>query len=140
MGKKNTARFADLAPGPVLVAAGKDGLVASAEVRLQATALGIAGHDGELESSSEAFRAAWESYDIEALPSRERLFRHPDVGDLHMEQHSLTPSDNPRVQLVIFTPMPATDTAERLRRLLDMRAIRLAGAQSQPRTDISVTG
>lgn len=90
--------------------------------------------------TSEAFRAAWESYDIEALPSRERLFRHPDVGDLHMEQHSLTPSDNPGVHLVIFTPIPGTDTAERLRRLLDMQAIRLAGAQSQPRTDISVTG
>jgi len=89
--------------------------------------------------SSEAFRAAWENYDIEALPSRERLFRHPDVGDLHMEQHSLTPSDDPRVHLVIFTPIPATDTAKRLRRLLEMQAIRLAGAQSQPRTDISVT-
>jgi hypothetical protein len=57
-----------------------------------------------------------------------------------MEQHSLTLSDHPRVHLVIFTPIPATDTAKRLRRLLDMQAIRLAGAQSQPRTDISVTG
>jgi hypothetical protein len=41
---------------------------------------------------------------------------------------------------VIFTPIPATGTAERLRRLVDMQAIRLAGAQSQPRADISVTG
>jgi hypothetical protein len=89
--------------------------------------------------ASEAFRAAWESYDIETLPSRERLFRHPDVGDLHMEQHSLTVSDQPRVHLVIFTPIPATDTVERLRRLLDMQAIRLADAQCRPRTDISVT-
>ena len=32
--------------------------------------------------TSEAFRAAWQSYDIETLPSRERLFRHPEVGDL----------------------------------------------------------
>jgi transcriptional regulator with XRE-family HTH domain len=74
--------------------------------------------------TSEAFRAAWENYGIEALPSRERLFRHPEVGDLHMEQHSLTPSDHPRLHLVIFTPIPATDTATRLRRLLDMKAVR----------------
>src|ERR1700693_279028 len=61
----------------------------------------------------------------------------PAVGDLQMEQHSLTPSDTPGVHLVIFTPTPGTDPAERLRRLLDMH---LAGAQSQPSADISVTG
>ncbi len=41
--------------------------------------------------TSEAFRAAWERYDIETLTSRERLFRHPEVGDLHLDQHSLVP-------------------------------------------------
>jgi hypothetical protein len=29
---------------------------------------------------------AWEHRDIQALTSRKRLFCHPDVGDLHMEQ------------------------------------------------------
>jgi transcriptional regulator with XRE-family HTH domain len=76
--------------------------------------------------TSEAFRTAWETYDIEALPQRERLFRHPDVGDLRMEQHILAPPDDPRLHLVIFTPIPATDTAERLHRLLDIQARRLA--------------
>jgi hypothetical protein len=78
--------------------------------------------------TSEAFRTAWESYGIEKLPSRERLFRHPEVGDLHVEQHSLAPSGDPRLQVVIFTPIPATDTAPRLRRLRDMQALRLSGA------------
>jgi len=78
--------------------------------------------------TSEAFQAAWESYDIETLPSRERLFRHPEVGDLHMEQHNLTPSDHPRLRLVTFIPVPSTDTADRLRRLLDTQALRLKGA------------
>jgi transcriptional regulator with XRE-family HTH domain len=76
--------------------------------------------------TSDAFAAAWENHDVEALTSRRRLFRHPHVGDLHMEQHSLTPSDDPGVHLVIFTPVPTTDTATRLRRLLDMQAPRLA--------------
>ena len=78
--------------------------------------------------TSEAFQAAWESYDIETLPSRERLFRHPEVGDLHMEQHNLTLSDHPRLRLVTFIPVPSTDTADRLRRLLDTQALRLKGA------------
>jgi transcriptional regulator with XRE-family HTH domain len=78
--------------------------------------------------TSEEFRAAWESYDIETLPSRERLFRHPEVGDLHLEQHSLAHSDNPRLRLVTFIPRPSTGTAERLRRLLETRVVRLTGA------------
>jgi transcriptional regulator with XRE-family HTH domain len=78
--------------------------------------------------TSEAFRTAWESYDIDRLSSRERLFRHPEVGDLHLEQHSLVPSDHPSLRLVTFIPMPSTDTDQRLRRLLDHRSLRLTGA------------
>jgi transcriptional regulator with XRE-family HTH domain len=82
--------------------------------------------------TSEAFRSAWESYDVETLPSRERLFRHPVVGDLHLEQHSLAPSDHPHLQLVTFIPIPSTDTAERLGRLRDRQAVRLTDARRQP--------
>src|SRR5882757_120877 len=77
--------------------------------------------------TSDLFRVAWECYDIETLPSRERVLRHPEVGDLHVVQHSLSQSGDPGVQVVIFTPIPATDTAERLRRLLDLPALRLSG-------------
>ena len=45
-----------------------------------------------------------------------------------MEQHSLTSSDHPRLHLVTFIPIPSTDTATRLRRLLDTQALRLTGA------------
>jgi transcriptional regulator with XRE-family HTH domain len=88
--------------------------------------------------TSEEFRAVWETHDIESLPSRERLFRHPEVGDLHMEQHSLSPSDHPHLHLVLFTPMPNTDTAKRLRRLLDTSPMS-RGSVKAPKTDISVT-
>ena len=74
--------------------------------------------------TSDAFRAAWESYDIATLPSRERLLRHPDVGDLHVVQHNLSPAGDSGLQIVIFTPVPATETAERLRRLLDVHGLR----------------
>jgi transcriptional regulator with XRE-family HTH domain len=66
---------------------------------------------------SETFRAAWESHSIEELSSRERVFRHPVVGDLHLEQHNMAPADAPGLHVVIYTPVPNTDARTRLRRL-----------------------
>ena len=40
--------------------------------------------------ASESFREIWESHSIEVLPSRERLVRHPVVGDLHLRQHNFS--------------------------------------------------
>jgi transcriptional regulator with XRE-family HTH domain len=66
---------------------------------------------------SETFRTAWESHQIEQLCSRERVFGHPVVGELHLELHCMTPSDAPGLHVVIFTPVPNTDARTRLRRL-----------------------
>ncbi len=72
---------------------------------------------GRLLQTSEAFRSAWESFDIDTMPSRERHFRHPEVGDLHVEQHILAPSDHPHLRLVTFIPMADSDTAIKMRSL-----------------------
>ena len=69
--------------------------------------------------ASEPFRAGWESHDIEGFTPRERLFRHPVVGDLHMEQHVLAPSDHPDLHVVIYAPVLSTDTPARLHQLVD---------------------
>jgi transcriptional regulator with XRE-family HTH domain len=69
--------------------------------------------------ASEPFRAAWEDHDIEGFTPRERLFHHPVVGDLHLEQHVLTPSDHPDLHVVVYTPVLTTDTPARLRRMVD---------------------
>jgi transcriptional regulator with XRE-family HTH domain len=84
----------------------------------------FAGVVSRLMHASDAFRAAWESLDIDTMPTRERHFRHPDVGDLHMEQHILAPSDCPHLRLVTFIPVPGSETPARLRRLIDMKASR----------------
>jgi transcriptional regulator with XRE-family HTH domain len=90
---------------------------------------------GRLLETSETFRAAWENHDIQALTSRERLFCHPGVGDLHMEQHSLTPSDHREMHLVIFTPVLSTDTPTRLRQLLDSQTPPLTIDRASPPGD-----
>ena len=69
--------------------------------------------------ASEPFRDGWESHDIEGFVPRERLFRHPVVGDLHMEHHILAPSDHPDLHVVIYTPLLTADTPARLRQLVD---------------------
>lgn len=68
--------------------------------------------------ASAAFRAGWDSHGIEGFTSRERRFHHPVAGDLHFEHHRLAPSDHPELHLVIYTPLPGTDTPARLARLL----------------------
>ena len=69
--------------------------------------------------ASDHFRAAWENHDIEWFASRERVYRNPVVGDLHLEPHRMTLSDDPDVHVVIYTPVPNTGTDARLCRLVE---------------------
>jgi transcriptional regulator with XRE-family HTH domain len=70
-----------------------------------------------LREASPAFRAGWTSHDIQGFSSRERLFHHPDVGDLRLEHHRLTPSDVPGLHLIVYTPLDDGATPGRLARL-----------------------
>jgi MmyB-like transcription regulator ligand binding domain/Helix-turn-helix domain len=67
---------------------------------------------------SEHFGAVWERPSIEGFTSRERIYRHPVVGELHLEQHQMTLSDNPPLNVVFETPTSGTDTAARLQQLV----------------------
>jgi transcriptional regulator with XRE-family HTH domain len=69
--------------------------------------------------SSEHFRATWDNHDVNRFTSRERVYHNPVVGDLHLELHRATLSDDPHLHMVIYTPVPGTDTPARLRQLVD---------------------
>jgi transcriptional regulator with XRE-family HTH domain len=69
--------------------------------------------------ASDHFRATWETHYVDRFTSGERVYHHPVVGDLHLEPHRVTLSGDPRLHMVVFTPVPGTDTAARLRRLVD---------------------
>lgn len=49
--------------------------------------------------------------------------RHPEAGDLYMDQIVLHSAEAPGLQLVVKLPMAGTDTAARLERLLADRAL-----------------
>ena len=71
-----------------------------------------------LQAASEQFREGWTSHDIEGFSSRERLFHHPDVGDLRLEKHRLAPADDPALHIVVYTPVADGATPARLAELL----------------------
>lgn len=73
-----------------------------------------------LREASAEFREGWDSRNVQRFASRERLFQHPDVGLLHLEHHQLALSDHPEIHVVVYTPMPETDAAERLARLHEL--------------------
>jgi transcriptional regulator with XRE-family HTH domain len=78
--------------------------------------------------ASHHFRTVWERHDIGGFAPSERLYHHPIAGDLCLEAHRMALSDQPDVHLVIYTPMPDTDTRARLRRLVGDQAPPNAGS------------
>ncbi len=92
-----------------------------AEYRAQAgPLLGHPSHAGliaRLRSASPEFEDAWSEHRIEPFATRERHFRHPDVGELVFEHHRLAPSDVPETYVVIYLPADEA-TRQRMARLL----------------------
>ncbi len=74
---------------------------------------GIAALIQRLRDTSPAFAAGWSDHDIQGFSSRERLFHHPSTGDLLLEHHQLTPSDQPDLHIVIYTPVKDGRTPQR---------------------------
>ncbi len=70
-----------------------------------------------LQMMSEDFRLGWADHGVEQFTARERHFRHPVVGDLHLAHHRLSLSDDPGIDLVVYTAVPGTGTVERLARM-----------------------
>lgn len=57
-----------------------------------------------LTDASAEFRTGWERHDIRGFESRMRVFHHPEFGAVTYEHHQLRPSDQPELQLVVYTP------------------------------------
>ena len=66
-----------------------------------------------LTDASPEFRAGWERHDIRGFESRERVFHHPEFGVVTYEHHQLRPSDQPELQLVVYTPRLGSGHASR---------------------------
>lgn len=66
-----------------------------------------------LELSPE-FAALWKRRDIRPGGQLQKQLRHPVVGALHVESTQLRVPARPDLSIVLHTPLPGTDTAEKL--------------------------
>ncbi|MBM7413408.1 MULTISPECIES: helix-turn-helix transcriptional regulator [Nocardiaceae] len=71
-----------------------------------------------LRRASGTFADGWDNRDIEGFASRERVFRHPVVGELRFEHHQLAPTDHKDLNIVVYLPVAGTDTREKVQRLI----------------------
>jgi transcriptional regulator with XRE-family HTH domain len=81
----------------------------------------------DLQQSSPEFRAWWPRHDIQAIHTSSKVLNHPLVGRLELQPNSFQVADAPDLRLVVYTPRPETDTAQKLTRLLEAREIQIAG-------------
>lgn len=82
--------------------------------------LGFAAHAAlvaKLEAASPEFARIWAEHNVQGFASRQRVFVHPEVGELTFEQHRLVPSEAPDLYFVLYVPTLGTPTKERLAEL-----------------------
>jgi transcriptional regulator with XRE-family HTH domain len=71
-----------------------------------------------LHQGSPEFARWWSRYDVERAQETEKVIDHPAVGRLALRQTVLqVVSDSPGLFLILYTPAPGTDTAEKLQKL-----------------------
>jgi transcriptional regulator with XRE-family HTH domain len=71
-----------------------------------------------LEQRSPEFAQWWAQHDVQRIPETEKLLDHPKVGRIALRQTvSQIIDDSPGLFLVLYTPEPGTDAAERLQKL-----------------------
>ncbi|MCC5466650.1 helix-turn-helix transcriptional regulator [Pelosinus baikalensis] len=64
------------------------------------------------------FREWWEQYDIATTPPERKEFNHPKVGRLVLRPTVLSLPAAPELKIVVYTPFPDENTAEKLAKLI----------------------
>jgi transcriptional regulator with XRE-family HTH domain len=70
-----------------------------------------------LETSAE-FREWWPRHDVRGREKMHKIYEHPLVGTLTMEQNTFQMSEAPELRMVVVIPVPNTPTLERLQALI----------------------
>ena len=73
----------------------------------------------DLQRVSPEFRAWWSRHDVRGRSDARKDRDHPLVGRLMFEHTTLQVPTSPDVKVMIYTPLPGTDTEEKLRRLVN---------------------
>ena len=79
----------------------------------------------DLQRVSPEFRTWWSRHDVRGRSDARKDRDHPLVGRLMFEHTTLQVPTSPDIKVMIYTPLPGTDTEEKLRRLVDGVVIRV---------------
>jgi transcriptional regulator with XRE-family HTH domain len=75
----------------------------------------------DLQRISPEFRAWWPRHDVRGKLDAEKNIEHPQVGRLMFEHTTLQVPAAPDLKVMIYTPLPHTDTLAKLQQLLAMQ-------------------
>jgi transcriptional regulator with XRE-family HTH domain len=78
----------------------------------------------DLQRVSPEFRAWWPQHGVRGIAETHKELDHPVVGSLKFEHTTLQVPTMPHLKLMVYTPLPDTDTAEKIERLLSHAAAR----------------
>ncbi|MEU8990104.1 helix-turn-helix transcriptional regulator [Streptomyces sp. NPDC048558] len=81
---------------------------------------------GELSDRSEDFRRLWADHQVEPCMSGTKRIHHPLVGLLTLPYETMTIQTEPDQTMVVYTPQPGSETAERLQLLASWKATKTA--------------
>lgn len=76
----------------------------------------------DLRRTSQEFRAWWPRHDVRGSLDVRKELRHPVLGDLVLDRITLQVPGAPGLKLIVYTPAPETDTAAKLRCVVEMPA------------------
>ncbi len=69
--------------------------------------------------ASPEFDNWWHNHDVQGIGEGNDEFNHPKVGYLKLDHITFGVSGNQNLTVKVYTPMPGTDTAEKIRQLLE---------------------
>ncbi|MCF3128865.1 helix-turn-helix domain-containing protein [Streptomyces olivochromogenes] len=77
---------------------------------------------GELSTRSDSFRVLWGSHDVHVFRDSTKRLRHPVVGDLELDQETMSLPDESGLSVVVYSAPPATAAEDALKLLANWSA------------------
>ncbi len=77
----------------------------------------------DLQRISPEFRTWWPRHDVRGRADARKDIEHPLVGCLMFEHTTLQVPTTPELKVMIYTPLPETDTLAKLQQLMDMKVV-----------------
>ena len=92
---------------------------------------GISDLVGELSTRSEEFRVRWAKHNVRLHQTGTKRFHHPVVGDIEVGYETMPIPADPGLVLTVYSPEPATPSADALSLLASWTATRPAAPRAQ---------